>query len=114
MPGIDVSFDHIGETHWNKQLTLLKYGATLVSCGATTGYNAQTDLRHVFFKGTNILGSTQGTKAELEQGLYWMGQGKIKAAIDSTYTFEQAAEAHTKMLNGKGLFGKILLKPEGV
>ena len=113
-PGIDVSFDHIGETHWNKQLTLLKYGATLVSCGATTGYNAQTDLRHVFFKGTNILGSTQGTKAELDQGLYWMGQGKIKAAIDSTFTFEQAAEAHTKMLNGKGLFGKILLKPEGV
>lgn len=114
VPGIDVSFDHIGETHWNKQLTLLKYGATLVSCGATTGYNAQTDLRHVFFKGTNILGSTQGSKAELEAGLYWMGQGKIKAAIDSTYTFEQAAEAHTKMLSGKGLFGKILLKPEGV
>ena len=112
-PGIDLSFDHIGETHWNKQLQLLKYGATLVSCGATTGYNAQTDLRHVFFKGTNILGSTQGTKAELDQALYWMGQGKIKAAIDSTYTFEQAAEAHTKMLTGKGLFGKILMKPEG-
>jgi NADPH:quinone reductase-like Zn-dependent oxidoreductase len=113
-PGIDLSFDHIGQTHWNQQLTLLKYGATLVSCGATTGYDAKTDLRHVFFKGTNILGSTQGTKAELDQGLYWMGQGKIKAAIDSVYSFEQAAEAHTKMLTGKGLFGKILMKPEGV
>lgn len=113
-PGIDVSFDHIGQTHWNQQLTLLKYGATLVSCGATTGYDAKTDLRHIFFKGTNILGSTQGTKAELDQGLYWMGQGKIKAAIDSVYSFEQAAEAHTKMLTGKGLFGKILMKPEGV
>ncbi|TAJ69642.1 MAG: Zn-dependent oxidoreductase, partial [Gallionellaceae bacterium] len=85
-PGIDVSFDHIGQTHWNKQLTLLKYGATLVSCGATTGYDAQTDLRHVFFKGTNILGSTQGTRAELEQGFFWMGQGKIKAAIDSIHS----------------------------
>ncbi len=112
-PGIDVSFDHIGQTHWNKQLTLLKYGATLVSCGATTGYDAQTDLRHIFFKGTNILGSTQGTRAELEQGLFWMGQGKIKAAIDSVHSFENAAEAHTKMLTGKGLFGKILMKPEG-
>ena len=113
-PGIDISFDHIGQTHWNKQLTLLKYGATLVSCGATTGYDAKTDLRHIFFKGTNILGSTQGTKAELEQGLYWMGQGKIKATIDSTWSFEQAHEAHTKMLTGKGLFGKILMKPEGI
>jgi len=111
-PGIDVSFDHIGQTHWNQQLTLLEYGATLVSCGATTGYDVKTDLRHVFFKGTNIIGSTQGTKAELDQGLYWMGQGKIKATIDSVYSFEQAAEAHTKMLTGKGLFGKILMKPE--
>jgi len=111
-PGIDLTFDHIGQTHFNKQLTLLKYGGTLVSCGATTGYDAQIDLRHIFFKGINVLGSTQGTKAEMEQGLYWMGQGKIKAAIDSTYSFEQAAEAHTKMLKGK-FFGKILMKPEG-
>ena len=113
LPGIDVSFDHIGETHFNKQLTLLKFGATLVTCGATTGYDAKIDLRHIFFKGTNILGSTQGTKAELEQGLYWMGQGKIKSKIDSVFSFEQAAEAHTKMLTGKALFGKILMKPEG-
>ena len=111
-PGIDLAFDHIGQTHFNKQLQLLKYGSTLVSCGATTGYDAQIDLRHIFFKGINVLGSTQGTKAELDQGLYWMGQGKIKAAVDSVYTFEQAAEAHTKMLTGK-FFGKIILKPEG-
>ena len=71
-----------------------------------------TDLRHIFFKGINILGSTQGTRAELEQGLYWMSQGKIKSTIDSVYSLEQAAEAHTKMLIGKGLFGKILIKPE--
>ncbi|SMH72536.1 Zn-dependent oxidoreductase [Candidatus Nitrosotalea okcheonensis] len=109
--GIDITFDHIGQTHWNDQLTLLKYGGTLVTCGATTGYDAKTDLRHIFFKGTNILGSTQGTKAELEQGLYWMSKKKIKAIIDSEYIFENAAEAHTKMLIGKGLFGKILLKP---
>ena len=111
-PGIDLTFDHIGQTHFNKQLTLLNYGGTLVSCGATTGYDAQIDLRHIFFKGINVLGSTQGTKAEMEAGLYWMGKGKIKAEVDSIHTFEQAAEAHTKMLTGK-FFGKILMKPEG-
>jgi NADPH:quinone reductase-like Zn-dependent oxidoreductase len=111
IPGVDVIFEHIGGTHWNKELTLLKYGATIVTTGATTGYDAKTDLRHIFFKGINILGSTQGTRAELEQGLYWMSQGKIKSIIDSVYSLEQASEAHTKMLKGKGLFGKILMKP---
>ena len=109
--GIDVIFEHIGGSHWNKELTLLKYGATIVTTGATTGYNAQTDLRHIFFKGINILGSTQGTRAELEEGLYWMSRGKIKSIIDSEYPLEKAPEAHNKMLKGKGLFGKILIKP---
>ena len=109
--GMDVIFEHVGGTHWNKELTLLKYGGTIVTTGATTGYDVKTDLRHIFFKGINILGSTQGTRAELEQALYWMSKGKIKSIIDSEYSLEQAAEAHTKMLTGKGLFGKIIMKP---
>jgi len=109
IPGIDVIYEHIGGSHWNKELTLLKYGATLVTTGATTGYEVQTDLRHVFFKGTNILGSTQGTKAELEESLYWMSKGKIKSIIDSIYPLEQAPEAHAKMLRGN-IFGKILMR----
>ena len=109
--GVDVIFEHIGGSHWNKELTLLNYGGTIVTTGATTGYNAKTDLRHIFFKGINILGSTQGTRAELEQGLYWMSKGKIKSVIDSTYSLEEAVEAHNKMLHGKGLFGKIIMKP---
>jgi len=110
-PGIDVISEHIGGSHWNKELTLLKYGSTIVTTGATTGYDVPTDLRHIFFKGINILGSTQGTRAELEAGFHWMGQGKIKAIIDSVFTLENAVEAHKKMLNGKGLVGKIILKP---
>ena len=111
-PGIDVIFEHIGGSHFNKELTLLKYGATMVTTGATTGYDVPADLRQIFFKGINILGSTQGTRAELEDGFYWMGQGKIKVIIDSVFTFENAVEAHNKMLNGKGLVGKIILKPK--
>jgi NADPH:quinone reductase-like Zn-dependent oxidoreductase len=40
-----------------------------------------------------------------------MSKGKIKSIIDSVYSLENAVEAHNKMLNGKGLFGKILIKP---
>lgn len=102
VPGIDVSFDHVGKPHFNTRLTLLKFGGTPVSCGATTGYDAKIDLGHVFFK---------GTKTELEQGVYWMGQGKIKSAIGAEYTFDQAAEAYKQSVSGKGLFGKIIIKP---
>ena len=108
---VDVIFEHIGGSHWGKELALLGYGGTVVTTGATTGYDAPTDLRHIFFKGINILGSTQGTRAELEQGLYWMSQGKIRSVIDSEYPLDQAAQAHTRMLRGKGMFGKIIMRP---
>lgn len=111
IPGLDVIFEHIGGTHWNKELTLLKYGATLVTTGATTGYDVTTDLRHIFFKGTNVLGSTLGTKGELEDGLYWMSKGKLKSVIDSVHPLEDAVTAHTKMLKGDH-FGKILMHPD--
>ena len=108
---VDVVFEHIGGSHWNKELTLLGYGGTLVTTGATTGYDVTTDLRHIFFKGTNVLGSTQGTRAELERGLYWISRKKIKPVVDTAYPLERAAEAHTRMVRGS-LFGKILLKPQ--
>ena len=111
VPGIDVIFEHIGGTHWNKELTLLNYGGTIVTTGATTGYNVTTDLRHIFFKGLNVVGSTQGTRSELESGLYWMKQGRIKSIVDSIFSLEEATTAHQKMLSGKDLFGKILMKP---
>jgi len=69
------------------------------------------DFAKHFFKGINILGATQGTRNNLQQGLNWMSQGKIKAVINSEYPLEQAAEAHTKMLKGKGMFGKIIMRP---
>ena len=112
--GVDVIFEHLGGSHWGRELALLNYGGTIVTTGATTGYDVRTDLRHVFFKGINVLGSTQGTRAELEQGLYWMSQGRIRSVIDSAYPLERAAEAHARMLAGRGLFGKILIKPEMV
>ncbi|HYY50805.1 MAG TPA: zinc-binding dehydrogenase, partial [Nitrososphaeraceae archaeon] len=76
--GVDVVFEHIGKAAFPQEVSLLKNGGTLVATGATTGYDSTIDLRYLFFRGTNLLGSTQGTKAELEQVIYWTSKGKIK------------------------------------
>jgi NADPH:quinone reductase-like Zn-dependent oxidoreductase len=60
---VDIVFEHIGKATFPQEVGLLKMGGTLVATGATTGYDSTIDLRYLFFKGTNLLGSTQGTKA---------------------------------------------------
>ena len=61
--GVDVIFEHIGKSTFPQELSLLKMGGTLVSTGATTGYDSTIDLRYLFFKGINLLGATQGNQS---------------------------------------------------
>ena len=109
--GIDVVFEHIGKSVFAKAVSLLKNGGTLVSTGATTGYDSNIDLRYLFFRGLNLIGSTQGTKAELEDVIYWTSKGRIRPLIDVILPFGRIIEGYEKMASGDH-FGKILVKPQ--
>lgn len=109
--GVDVIFEHIGKTAFPQELALLKMGGTLVSTGATTGYDSPIDLRYLFFRGINLLGATQGTKAGLEEVIRWVSKGKIKPVIDTVLPFNSMVEGHVKMADSQ-LFGKILTTPQ--
>jgi len=109
--GVDVVFEHIGKNVFPQEVGLLKMGGTLVATGATTGYDSTLDLRYLFFKGTNLLGSTQGTKAELEQVIYRLDKNKIKPLIATTLPFSNMVEGHVLMAGAEQI-GKILTTPQ--
>jgi NADPH:quinone reductase-like Zn-dependent oxidoreductase len=109
--GVDVIFEHIGKNVFPQEVSLLKMGGTLVATGATTGYDSTIDLRYLFFKGTNLLGSTQGTKAELEQVVYWTSKGKLKPVIHTSLPFSNMVEGHV-MMAGAEQIGKIITSPQ--
>jgi NADPH:quinone reductase-like Zn-dependent oxidoreductase len=109
--GVDLVFEHIGKATFPQEVALLKIGGTLVATGATTGYDTTLDLRYLFFKGTNLLGSTQGTKAELEEVIYWTSRGKIKPVIDTVLPFSDMVRGHVMMAKAEQI-GKILTTPQ--
>ncbi len=109
--GVDVIFEHIGKAVFPQEVALLKIGGTLVATGATTGYDSSLDLRYLFFKGINLIGSTQGTRAELSQVFYWVSKGKIKPLIDEVLPFGRIVEGHTRMIEGK-IVGKLVTTPQ--
>jgi NADPH:quinone reductase-like Zn-dependent oxidoreductase len=108
--GVDVVFEHIGKATFAQEVSLLKMAGTLVATGATTGYDSQLDLRYLFFKGTNLLGSTQGTKAELEEVIHWTNKGKIKPLISTVLPFSEMVQGHVMMAKAEQI-GKILTTP---
>jgi NADPH:quinone reductase-like Zn-dependent oxidoreductase len=86
--GVNIIFEHIGKSVFAQEVSLLNMGGTLVTTGATTGYDSTLDLRYLFFRGLNLIGATQGTRAGLEEVIRWTSKEKIKGIIDTVYPFE--------------------------
>ncbi|MFZ0634302.1 MAG: zinc-binding dehydrogenase [Candidatus Acidiferrales bacterium] len=107
--GVEVVFEHVGLATWDKSLASLAPGGRLVTCGATTGYDAKIDLRYLFSKQYSILGSKMGSKAELYAALELVNQGKLSPVIDTVMPLEKCAEAHAR-LERREQFGKVVLK----
>src|ERR687895_1677472 len=73
--GVDVVFEHTGAETWPGSITALKRDGRLVTCGATSGFEAPTDLRQVFYRHISILGSFMGSKAELLDAMKFVEHG---------------------------------------
>src|SRR5436309_2778288 len=107
--GVDVVFEHTGEDTWSGSLVTLKKGGRLVTCGATSGFNARTDLRQIFYRHLNLLGSFMGSKAELLDALKFVERGQVRAVIDRTLPLAEARRAH-ELIEDRAQFGKLVLE----
>lgn len=107
--GVDVVFEHVGQATWKESVLSLASGGRLVTCGATTGYLAETDIRYIFSRQISILGSYMGSKAELLEVYKFLKAGLLKPVVDRVFALEQAQEAHRYLESGKQ-FGKVVLR----
>jgi NADPH:quinone reductase-like Zn-dependent oxidoreductase len=108
--GVDIVVEHVGPATWEHSLKSLKPGGTLVTCGATTGPQVGMDLRFVFSRQLNILGSYMGTMGELNEVLKHVFGGKLKPVVDRVFPLKEIRAAHEYMEKSE-MFGKIVLTP---
>ena len=106
--GVDVVVDHVGEARWESSVKCLARGGRLVLCGATTGADARTNLRLLFFKNLSLLGSTMGSQGELRDIVGHIEAGRLKPVVHTVLPLARVADAH-RLLAGRSVFGKIVL-----
>jgi NADPH:quinone reductase-like Zn-dependent oxidoreductase len=106
--GVDVVVEHVGVATWEKSLKSLARGGRLVTCGATTGYDARIDLRALFARQISLLGSYMGRKGELLRASQFFFAGELRPVVDRTLPLSEAAEAH-RTLESRQQFGKLVL-----
>ena len=106
--GVDIVVEHVGAATWDESVKSLKPGGTIVTCGATTGPNVGFDLRFLFSRQLNLLGSYMGTMGELHEVLRQIFAGRLKPIVDRTFALKDARAAH-EYLEASQMFGKVVL-----
>jgi len=108
--GVDVVLDSVGQDTWFRSLRSLRKGGKLVTCGATSGPNAETNVNLLFWNQLEILGSTMASRDELRTALKLVWNQSVKPVVDRILPISKAQEAH-EILEQGAQFGKIVLRP---
>jgi NADPH:quinone reductase-like Zn-dependent oxidoreductase len=104
---VDAVMETVGQATWSHSVKALKPGGSIVIAGATSGPNPPAELTRIFFLPLRVIGSTMGTRDELERLLRFCEQTGVRPVIDTVLPLEQARDGFAKMAGGD-LFGKIV------
>src|SRR5512134_274036 len=107
--GVDVVLDSVGKATWRQSISSLAKGGRLLTCGATTGPNPETDIARIFWNQLTVHGSTMGTHGEFAAMLRMFHDGRLRPVVDEVFPLSQAREAVGR-LEEKRQFGKIVLR----
>src|SRR6202012_4175067 len=101
---VDVVLETVGEATWSHSLKSLKPGGILVISGATSGHAPPAELNRIFFLQLSIVGSTMGTREELDRLARLCVERGVRPLVDATFALADAREAFSAMYRGE-LFG---------
>jgi NADPH:quinone reductase-like Zn-dependent oxidoreductase len=104
---VDVVMETVGQATWGHSIRSLKPGGTLVTSGATTGDASPAELSRIFFLQLSVIGSTMGTRDELDRLVRLCVEKGVRPQIDKTLALRDAREGFQAMLEGN-LAGKIV------
>ncbi|WP_138757396.1 zinc-binding dehydrogenase [Modestobacter altitudinis] len=104
---VDGVMETVGEATWSHSIKSLRPGGVVVTCGATTGFNPGAELNRVFFTQLSVIGSTMGTREELDDLIQMCRITGVRPQIDVELPLAQAHEGFQRMLEGRTA-GKIV------
>lgn len=109
--GVDVVFEHVGQSTWRQSIASLRPTGRLVTCGGSSGRLGETDIWSLFWKQLSLLGSNGLAHAEFADLMILFSAGKLHSIIDRTFPLTEVREAQ-RYLTERKQFGKVVIVNE--
>ena len=104
----DIVFEHVGKATFPTSVLAVKPFGKVVICAGTTGYNLDFDVRYLWMRQKQIIGSHFANAYECMKANELIEENKIRPVLWRTMGFEGVPEAHQLMKDNKHL-GKIAI-----
>jgi crotonyl-CoA carboxylase/reductase len=97
----DVVFEHVGQETFPTSVFVCKRFGKVVICGATSGFNLEFDVRYLWMRQKQILGSHFANAYQAERANELMMSGKVRPVLDQVFDFVETPLAHQLMMENK-------------
>ncbi len=111
--GADVVVDYLGRDTWPGSIRCTRPQGRVVTCGATTGHEVATDLRYVWTRELEIVGSDGWTREDLERLVDDVARGELDPVVHDVVSLSRVRDAVAE-LEERRAFGKVVVVPDGV
>lgn len=109
--GVDVVYNSVGGETWVPSLRSLHNGGRLVTSGATAGPNPETEIRLLFVRQIDVMGSTTFNRKEFHDVMEYVFDGTVEPVVQEAVPFDEYERAF-ELMDRRKLFGKVVLTQE--
>jgi crotonyl-CoA carboxylase/reductase len=104
----DIVFEHVGKATFPTSVLVVRPFGKVVICGATSGYQLDFDVRYLWMRQKEIIGSHFANAWEATKANQLIEESKVRPVLWQTMGFEKVAEAHQLLRDNRHL-GKIAI-----
>ena len=108
--GVNVAVNFTGGDTWIPTQRCMAVNGRILTCGSTAGHLCQVDVRFIWHREVDIIGSRAYLPEDIKACLDYVASGELRPVIESVFPLERAGEG-LRLLESRRVFGKVIINP---
>jgi len=106
--GVDVAINFTGGDTWIQTERSMAVNGRILTCGSTAGHISEIDIRFIWFREIDIIGSRAYVPEDIKACLDFVASGQLEPVVEQVFPLRDAAKG-IGLLESRNVFGKVII-----